>query len=187
VLDAGIHRVTITGAGCHPREHERPAAAAPPTVRVLIRPAAGITIAVIVLIFNAMLYVIALSLSLAIITPVPEDATRRVRVARWALAGGGGVTITVAIALSFMGLWFESGIVGAVAIVVVGAGMWVALTSSPADSDGDDGEDDGGGGQRKPKVPPAPPEPLGDRPYDPWVDFDRARAGWDRDREPLGV
>jgi hypothetical protein len=141
-----------------------------------------------VVIFNAMLYVIALSLALAIITPVPEGASRRVRVSRWALACGGGVTITIAIALSFMGQWFQSGIVGAIAIVFVGAGMWLALTSaSPADNGDDDDGDDGGGGQRRPKVPPAPPEPLDGPPSDPWTDFDRARAGWDREREPVGA
>ena len=139
-----------------------------------------------VLVFNAMLYVIALSLSLAIVTPVPQRASRRVRVVRWVLACSGGVTITVAIALSFMGLWFESGLAGAVAIVFVGAGMWFALTNAASADDGDDDGDDGGGGQRKPKVPPAPPEPLGDPPYDPWLDFDRARSGWEREREPVG-
>lgn len=141
-----------------------------------------------VLIFNAMLYVIALTLSLAIITPVPEGATRRARVTRWVLACSGGLAITIAIVLSFMGLWFESGLVGAAAIVLVGAGMWFALWSaSPADNDGDDEGDDGGGGQSRPKVPPAPPEPLGDPPLDPWIDFDRARAGWEREREPLDI
>lgn len=140
-----------------------------------------------VVIFNAMLYVIALSLSLAIITPVRDHASRTLRIMRWALAIGGGVTITVAIVLSFAHRWFESSLVGAAAIVCVGAGMWLALSSpSSADSDDDD-SDDGGGGQGKPKVPPAPHQPLGDPPLDPWIDFDRARAGWDRDRDPIGV
>jgi hypothetical protein len=160
-----------------------------------MRPGGGFDIArrgnhysLMVLIFNAMLYVIALSVSLAIITPVPQGATRRVRATHWALACGGGVTITIAIALSFMGQWFESGIVGAVAVAFVGAGMWLALTTpASVDNGEDDDGDDGGGGQRRPKLPPAPPEPLGGPPSDPWIEFDRARAGWDREREPAGV
>ena len=63
-----------------------------------------------VLVLNAVLYVIALSLSLAVLTPIPEGASRRVRVARGALACGGGLAMSVAITLSFMGHWFESGI-----------------------------------------------------------------------------
>jgi hypothetical protein len=140
-----------------------------------------------VLIFQAMLYVVALSLSLAIITPVAEGATRRVRATRWALACSGGVTVTIAIVLSFMDFWFESGLVGALAVIFIGASMWLAMSSvSPADN-GDDDDDDGGGGQRKPKFPPAPPEPLGEPPLDPWTDFDRTRAGWDRERESLSA
>jgi hypothetical protein len=57
----------------------------------------------IVLILNAVLYIIALSLSLAVLTPVPEGASRRVRTARGALACGGGLAMSVAITLSFMG------------------------------------------------------------------------------------
>jgi hypothetical protein len=64
--------------------------------------------AVMVLVVNAVLYVIALSLSLAVLTPVPEGASRRVRAARGALACGGGAAMSVAITLSFLGHWFAS-------------------------------------------------------------------------------
>ena len=84
---------------------------------------------VIVLILNAVLYVVALSLSLAVLTPVPEGASRRVRIARRALVCGGGLTMSVAITLSFMGRWFESGLAGCVAIVVVCTCLWLGLTS----------------------------------------------------------
>jgi len=138
-----------------------------------------------VLILNAVLYVIALSLSLAVLTPVPENATRRVRAARGALACGGGLAMSVAITLSFMGHWFESGIAGCVSIVIVSACLWYALTArySPNTEEEDDG-DDGGGGPRKRPEPPAPTEPAGGPPDELWTEFDRARAGWDREREP---
>lgn len=144
---------------------------------------------VMVLILNAVLYVIALSLSLAVLTPVPENATRRVRMARGALACGGGLAMSVAITLSFMGHWFESGIAGCVSIVIVSACMWYALTArhSPKADEEDDG-DDGGGGPRKRPDPPAPTEPAGDPPdelWTEWSEFDRARADWDREREPV--
>ena len=141
---------------------------------------------VMVLILNAVLYVIALSLSLAVLTPVPENATRRVRVARGALACGGGLAMSVAITLSFMGHWFESGIAGCVSIVIVSVCLWFALTArySPNTEDEDDG-DDGGGGPRKRPDPPAPTEPAGGPPDELWTEFDRVRAGWDREREPL--
>jgi len=145
----------------------------------------------VVLILNATLYVIALSLSLAVITPVPEKATRRVRIARGVLACGGGVTITAAIALMFTGMWFESGIAGCVAIVIVATCMWFALTQTSSERDDSDDSDDGGGGQKKRPDPPAPPEPFGDGPGDPWAEFDRARAGWEgereRPREPISI
>jgi hypothetical protein len=140
-----------------------------------------------VLVLNAVLYVIALSLSLAVLTPVPDGASRRVRMARVTLACGGGLAMSVAIALSFMGHWFESGIAGCVSIVIVSACLWYALTSrfTPKADDEDDG-DDGGGGPRKRPDPPAPPQPAGNPPDDlraDWTDFDRARADWDRERE----
>jgi hypothetical protein len=138
---------------------------------------------------NAALYLAALSLSLCVVTPVPEGASRRVRVARMALACGGGAAITGAITLTFVGLWIESAIVGCFALVVVVVCLWVALSHSS--SERDDGEDGGGGGGGKPRrpVPPAPPEPFGglDRTGTDWSDFDAARAGWDRDRELAGV
>jgi L-lactate permease len=140
---------------------------------------------VMVLILNAVLYVVALSLSLAVLTPVPETASGRVRAARAALAAGGGLAMSVAITLSFLGDWFESGIAGCVAIVIVSACLWFALSSrfTPKADDEEDG-DDGGGGPRKRPDPPAPPEPAGGPAEDLWGDFDRARAGWDREREP---
>lgn len=141
---------------------------------------------VMVLILNAALYVIALSLSLAVLTPVPENATRRVRMARGALACGGGLAMSVAITLSFMGRWFESGIAGCVSIVIVSACLWYALTArySPRADEEDDG-DDGGGGPRKRPEPPAPTEPAGGPPDELWTEFDRARADWDRERPPV--
>ena len=139
---------------------------------------------VMVLILNAVLYVIALSLSLAVLTPVPEGATRRVRAARGALAFGGGVSMSVAITLSFMGYWFESGIAGCVSILIVCGCMWYALTARYTPN-ADDDDDDGGGGPRKRPDPPAPPEPAGGPPDELWTDFDRARAGWDRERDPI--
>ena len=141
-----------------------------------------------VLILNAVLYVVALSLSLAVLTPVPDAASRRLRTARWALAIGGGLAMTVAITLSFMGHWFASGIAGCVSIVIVSGCLWFGLTAryTPNGEDEDDG-DDGGGGPRKRPDPPAPPEPAGGPSEDLWTDFDRARAGWERDREPTFV
>jgi len=143
---------------------------------------------VVVLILNAVLYVVALSLSLAVLTPVPEGASRRVRIARRALVCGGGLSMSVAITLSFMGHWFASGIAGCVAIVVVSGCLWLALSSrfSSRDEEDDDGQD-GGGGPRKRPDPPAPPEPAGGPPDELWAQFDRARADWEREREPLGA
>ena len=141
---------------------------------------------VMVLVLNAVLYVIALSLSLAVLTPVPERASRRVRVARGALACGGGLAMSVAIALSFMGRWFASGIAGCVAIVIVSTCLWVALSArfTPKADDEDDGGG-GGGGPRKRPDPPAPPEPAAGPPDELWAEFDRVRAGWDRERDRL--
>jgi hypothetical protein len=141
---------------------------------------------VMVLVLNAVLYVIALSLSLAVLTPVPERASRRVRAARGALACGGGLAMGAAIALSFMGHWFASGIAGCVAIVIVTTCLWVALSTrfTPQADDEDDGGG-GGGGPRKRPDPPAPPQPAGGPPDELWAEFDRARAGWDRDADRL--
>jgi hypothetical protein len=144
--------------------------------------------AVMVLILNAVLYVVALSLSLAVLTPIPEGASRRVRAARRVLVVGGGLAMSVAITLSFMGRWLESGIAGCVAIAIVSACLWLGLTSrfSPRGEDDDDGQD-GGGGPRKKPDPPAPPEPAGGPPEDLWGQFDRARAEWERERQPTGT
>lgn len=140
------------------------------------------------LILNAVLYVVALGLSLAVLTPLPEAASRRIRRARATLACGGGLAMSVAIALSFMGHWFASGIIGCVAIVIVSACLWYALASrfSPRTDDDDDDEDGGGGPRRRPQ-PPAPPQPAGGPSADLWADFDRARAGWEREREPVAA
>ena len=144
--------------------------------------------AVIVLALNAVLYVVALSLSLAVLTPVPEGASRRLRIARRALVCGGGLTMSVAITLSFMERWFESALAGCVAIVIVSGCLWLGLTSrfSQHGEDDDDGQD-GGGGPRKRPDPPAPPEPAGGPPDELWLDFDRARAEWERERAPTGA
>lgn len=144
---------------------------------------------VMVLILNAVLYVVALSLSIAVLTPVPEGAPRRIRAARAALALGGGLAMGVAITLSFMGHWFASGVAGCVLIVIVSVCLWCALTArfTPKADDDDDGDDGGGGPGRQPD-PPAPPEPAGGPAGDlgtDWTDFDRARLGWEREREPI--
>jgi hypothetical protein len=137
-----------------------------------------------VLALNAGLYLAALSLSLCVVTPVPEGATRPVRIAQMALACGGGAAITAAITLTFLGLWIESAIVGTIALVVVCVCLWVALSHSSSErDDGEDGSDGGGGHPRRP-IPPAPPEPSG--PQLDWGEFDAARAGWAREREPAG-
>lgn len=140
---------------------------------------------------NAVLYLAALSLSLWVVTPLPEGASRRVRVARASLACGGGAAIAGAITLTFAGLWIESAVAGSVALVIVVVCLWVSLSqSSPKRDDGEDGSD-GGGGQRRRPIPPAPPEPLGgpDGPEPDWTDFDAVRAGWagEREREPAGI
>lgn len=143
---------------------------------------------VMVLLLNAVLYVVALSLSLAVLTPIPEGASRRLRLARRLLVCGGGAAMSVAITLSFMGRWFESGIAGCVAMVIVSACLWLGLTSrfAPRGEEDDDGQD-GGGGPRKRPDPPAPPEPAGGPPDELWTEFDRARAGWEHERTPIGA
>jgi hypothetical protein len=145
--------------------------------------------AVMVLILNAVLYVVALGLSLAVLTPIPEGASRRARTARAALAVGGGLAMSLAITLSFLGHWFASGIAGCASLVIVSGCLWVALASRSPNADDDDDGDDGGGGPRKRPEPPAPPEPAGSGPDigfgdTEWTEFDRARAGWSREREP---
>ncbi len=134
------------------------------------------------LVLNAVLYLVALTLSLCVVTPVPAGASRKVRVARMSLAVGGGGAITAAITLTFVGMWVESAIVGLVALVVVCVCLWVALSHSPSEhDDGEDGSDGGGGRPRRP-VPPAPPEPSSGPQLD-WSDFDAQRAGWARERD----
>jgi hypothetical protein len=137
-----------------------------------------------VLVLNAVLYVVALSLSLAVLTPAPRGASTRLRLARRALVCGGGLAMSVAITLSFVGRWLESGIAGCVAAVVVTGCLWLGLSSRFSPRDDDDDNQDGGGGPRKRPEPPAPPEPAGGLPGEWWTDFDRAREGWERDRTP---
>jgi hypothetical protein len=139
-----------------------------------------------VLVVNAVMYVFALTLAVTVITPLPEGASIPLRAARGALACGGGLTITAAIALAFVGLWFESALAGTIAIVIVGVCMWFSLARMPAEPDDDEEDDDDGGGRIDP-VPPAPTEPAGGPSDDLWSDFDAARAGWERDREPASV
>ena len=139
---------------------------------------------------NAVLYVVALSLSLCVVTPVPEGATRRVRVARMSLACGGGADDR---GRDHADVPRAVGRVGDRRLRRARRSssccLWVALSQSS--SERDDGEDgsDGGGGQRRRPIPPAPPEPLGgpDGPELDWTDFDAVRAGWAREREPAGV
>ncbi len=139
---------------------------------------------VMVLILNAVLYVVALGLSLAVLTPLPPRASRRTRVARRVLVVGGGMTMSAAISLSFLGEWFASGVAGMASLLVVGACMWIALSARKAPGADDDDDDDGGGGPRRRPEPPTPTEPAGGPPEELWSDFDRARAGWDRERTP---
>jgi hypothetical protein len=147
---------------------------------------AGTTMSVMVPILNAVLYVVALGLSLAVLTPLPERSSRRVRIARAALAGGGGAAMASAVALSFLGHWFASGIAGCVAIVIVSLCLGIALSARTAPrADDDDDSGGGGGGPRKRPDPPAPPEPAGGPAAEIWTQFDRARAGWEREREAL--
>jgi len=143
--------------------------------------------AVMLLVLNAALYIVALGLSLAVLKPVPGHAVRRVRAARAALALGGGLAIGVAITLSFLGRWFASGVAGCIAIVIVSVCLWCGLSPRfTRNADDDDDGDDGGGGPRKQPDPPAPPEPAGGPSEELWTEFDRARAVWDRERDPIG-
>lgn len=139
-----------------------------------------------VVVVNALLYVLALSLSLAVLMPSGAGAPRRVRLARWVLGCGGGLAMAVAITLSFMGRWFESGIAGCASVVIVSGCLCYALASgtTPDADDEDEGEDGGGEPRRRPR-PPAPPQPAGGPPGDLWTEFDRARADWDGEREPV--
>lgn len=145
---------------------------------------------VMLLVLNAVLYVVVLSLSLAVLTPVPEGAPRRVRRARIALACGGGLAMSVAITLSFLGQWLASGIAGCVCIVIVSTCLWYGLSPrATRRTDDDDGDDGGGGGPRRKPDPPAPPQPAGGPSDDlltDWAVFDCAREVWEleRDRVP---
>ena len=52
------------------------------------------------LVANALMYLVALILALCVVTPVPEGARRRVRVARMVLAICGGLSITAEVELA---------------------------------------------------------------------------------------
>ena len=140
---------------------------------------------------NALLYVFALTLALAVISPLPEGASRTMRVSRAILAIGGGITVVVAVVLAILGMWFESALAGTVAIVIVGVCMWFGLARMSSDPEDGEEEDDDGGSHRRPD-PPAPTQPVGGPSEDLWTDwsdFDAARAGWerDRDRDPVAI
>jgi hypothetical protein len=135
---------------------------------------------------NALSYVSALMLAIAFTHPRTDDVPRAVRLARIVLAWGGGLTIVVALALALAGLWVESGIAGAVAIVVVAVSMWFALARASAPSEDEEEDDDDGGSKFRPP-PPEPTKPDCGPSDDSWTDFDAARAGWDREREPAGA
>jgi hypothetical protein len=139
---------------------------------------------------NALLYLTALTLAMAVVTPLPDGAGRRARVARLVLVLGGGLTVAAAMVLAALGLWFESALAGTVAILVVGACMWVAVgrRTAPAEAEDEDEDDDGGSLFKPP--PPEPTKPEGgpsDDHWNDWSEFDAARAGWAREREPSGV
>ncbi len=136
---------------------------------------------------NTTLYLLALMLAVALTTPVPATAARGAGAARVVLVCGGGLIVSTAIALAFVGLWFESALVGSLAIVVVSVSMWFALARVPVAAETEDEEDDDDGGSLFRPVPPEPTKPEGgpsDDIWTDWSDFDAARAGWERDREP---
>lgn len=136
---------------------------------------------------NALLYLSALALAIAVTRPAAGAPARGARRARGVLACGGGLSITTAIVLALVGLWFESALAGAAAIVVVSVSMWFALRRAPAPVEDEGDEDDDGGGSLFRPVPPEPTKPEGGPSDDFWADFDAARSGWDREREPAGA
>jgi len=129
---------------------------------------------------NSLLYLGALTLAMVATNSMPETATRGARAARCVLAFGGGAIIAAAIALGFAGMWFESALAGTVAIVVMGTSMWFALAHLANDDD----EDDEDGGSLFSPSSPEPTKPEGGPSDDMWTEFDRARAGWERERRP---
>jgi hypothetical protein len=139
-----------------------------------------------VLALNATLYAFAFGLAVTSLRKVPPSAGRVARAARITLVVVGGATIATAVALAFARLWFESALAGTGAIVVVGVCMWLGLARMPADESEDDEDDDDGGGLFRPP-PPEPTRPVGGPSDDSWSEFDKARAGWERDRTPSAV
>ncbi len=141
--------------------------------------------------FNALLYLSALAVAVAATRPQEGPRPRGERAARVTLVAGGGMTVGAALGLMAAGRWFESAIAGSLAIVVVGASMWFGLTRTPAEApDEDEEDDDGGGGSLYRPPAPEPTRPEGgptDEFQTDWNDFDAARAGWSREREPASA
>jgi hypothetical protein len=135
---------------------------------------------------NALLYVSALMLAIAFTYPHTDPVPRAARRARVVLTYGGALTIAVAIALALVGLWFESALAGGATIVVVAVSMWFALSRASAPSEDEEEDDDDGGSLFRPPAP-EPTKPEGGPSDDLWTEFDAARAGWDREREPAGA
>jgi hypothetical protein len=136
---------------------------------------------------NALLYLSALALAMVVTSPRPGTHSRGARAARIVMACGGGLAIAAAIVLALVGLWYVSALAGAVAIVVVSVSMWFALARMPGTAEDEGDEDDDGGGSLYPPVPPEPTKPEGGPSDDFWTEFDAARSGWDREREPAGA
>ena len=140
------------------------------------------------LVLNATLYVFAFALAVTSLRKVPNSTGPVARAARITLVVVGGATIATAVVLGFAGLWFESGIAGSAAIVVVGVCMWLGLARlpEPEPAEDEEGEDDDGGSLFRPPAP-EPTRPEGGPSDEFWSDFDAARAGWEREREPSAV
>ena len=135
------------------------------------------------LLVNALLYVVALTLAVAVISPMPEHASRRARWARRVLALGGSLTIAAAIALALLGLWLESALAGCAAIVIVGVCLCIGLACEAAPAEDEEEDDDDGGSLFGP-VAPEPTKPDAGPSDDLWTEFDLLRAEWAREREP---
>jgi hypothetical protein len=135
---------------------------------------------------NALLYLSALTLAIVLTHPRSDAVPRGARLARLVLICGGGLTIAAAIALALVDRWYASALAGAVAILVVAVSMWFALARAAVPAEEEDDDDNDGGSPFRPP-PPQPTRPEGGPSDDFWAEFDAARAGWDREREPTGV
>jgi hypothetical protein len=152
------------------------------------RSAAGNHNVLMLLVVNATLYLFALAIAVLVTRPAPGTSSRGGRGARWTLACGGSLTMVAAIGLASADLWFESALAGTVSIVVVAVSMWFAFTRMHHEQEAEDDEDDDddGGSMFRPP-PPEPTRPEGGPSDDFWTDFDAARAGWSRDRDPANL